>query len=113
MDEITVDGFFNVIHCSLQYMLENTDVSKASQDVLFEAKLELQVKYFHILFHLKPHTPSLSPPPLSLSLSLSLSFSLSLFLSLFLLSSSSLPPPPPPPPPHHSSLLIANAYTYK
>lgn len=43
VDEITVDGFFNIIHCSLQYMLENTDLSKVSQDVLFEAKLELQV----------------------------------------------------------------------
>jgi len=44
VDEITVDGFFNIIHCSLQYMLENTDVSRSNQDVLFEAKLELQVR---------------------------------------------------------------------
>lgn len=43
VDEITVDGFFNIVHCSLQYFLENTDALKASQDVLFEAKLELQV----------------------------------------------------------------------
>lgn len=43
VDEITVDGFFHIIHCSLQYLLENTDVAKMSQDVLFEAKLELQV----------------------------------------------------------------------
>ena len=49
VDEITVDGFFNIIHCSLQYLLENTDVAKANQDVLFEAKLELQVFYFLIL----------------------------------------------------------------
>ena len=47
VDEITVDGFFNIIHCSLQYFLENTDVSRANQDVLFEAKLELQVNIYH------------------------------------------------------------------
>ena len=50
VDEITVDGFFNIIHCSLQYMLENTDVSRPNQDVLFEAKLELQV---HIINRMK------------------------------------------------------------
>lgn len=50
VDEITVDGFFNIIHCSLQYMLENTDVSRASQDVLFEAKLELQVCWSMLQF---------------------------------------------------------------
>lgn len=49
VDESTVDGFFNIIHCSLQYMLDNTDVSKVSQDVLFEAKLELQVIASYIL----------------------------------------------------------------
>ena len=43
IDEITVDGFFHIIHCSLQYFLENTDASRPNQDVLFEAKLELQV----------------------------------------------------------------------
>ena len=43
VDEIVVDGFFNTIHCSLQYFLDNTDPSRANQDVLFEAKLELKV----------------------------------------------------------------------
>jgi len=43
IDEITVDGFFNIIHCSLQYLLENTDPAQPNQDVLFESKLELQV----------------------------------------------------------------------
>lgn len=42
IDEMVVDGFFNTIHCSLKFMLENTEVK---QDVtsLFEALLELQV----------------------------------------------------------------------
>ena len=38
---MVVDGFFNTIHCSLKFLLENTE----SKDLgaLFEAHLELQV----------------------------------------------------------------------
>ena len=42
VDEMIVDGFFNTIHCSLQYMLNNTDV-KLNPNPLYEARLELQV----------------------------------------------------------------------
>ncbi|XP_070187600.1 dynein beta chain, ciliary-like isoform X2 [Littorina saxatilis] len=42
VDEMIVDGFFNTIHCSLQYMLNNTD-SKTTAQPLYEARLELQV----------------------------------------------------------------------
>ena len=42
IDEMVVDGFFNTIHCSLKFMLENTEV-KQDADSLFEALLELQV----------------------------------------------------------------------
>ena len=41
VDEMIVDGFFNTIHCSLKFMLENTD-PKNNPDPLFEATLELQ-----------------------------------------------------------------------
>ncbi|XP_070581054.1 dynein beta chain, ciliary-like isoform X2 [Ptychodera flava] len=41
IDDMVVDGFFNCIHCSLNYLLDNTDVKTTSQ-ALFEAKLELQ-----------------------------------------------------------------------
>lgn len=41
LDEMVMDGFFNCIHCSLNYLLENTD-SKHNTTGLFEAKLELQ-----------------------------------------------------------------------
>ena len=47
VDEMIVDGFFNTIHCSLQYMLNNTD-TKLSPTPLSEARLELQVTFkFH------------------------------------------------------------------
>ncbi|XP_076453714.1 LOW QUALITY PROTEIN: dynein beta chain, ciliary-like [Babylonia areolata] len=42
VDEMIVDGFFNTIHCSLQYMLNESD-NKLSPNPLFEARLELQV----------------------------------------------------------------------
>lgn len=41
LDDMVLDGFFNCIHCSLNYLLENTD-SKHNTTGLFEAKLELQ-----------------------------------------------------------------------
>ncbi|KAK3091630.1 hypothetical protein FSP39_021358 [Pinctada imbricata] len=41
VDEMIVDGFFNTIHCSLKFLLENTDL-KSNPDPLFEAILELQ-----------------------------------------------------------------------
>ena len=42
VDEMVVDGFFNTIHCSLKYLLENTE-SREAPNALFEAALELQV----------------------------------------------------------------------
>ena len=41
LDDMVLDGFFNCIHCSLSYLLENTD-TKHNTAPLFEAKLELQ-----------------------------------------------------------------------
>lgn len=41
VDEMVVDGFFNTIHCSLKFLLENTEL-KGEVDPLFEALLELQ-----------------------------------------------------------------------
>ncbi|ETE67846.1 Dynein heavy chain 9, axonemal, partial [Ophiophagus hannah] len=40
IDEIILDGFFNVIECSLKYLLENTE-SKAGNAPLFKVQLEL------------------------------------------------------------------------
>lgn len=42
VDEMVVDGFFNTIHCSIKFLLDNTD-PKIEVDPLFEAQLELQV----------------------------------------------------------------------
>ncbi|KAJ8318719.1 LOW QUALITY PROTEIN: hypothetical protein KUTeg_003810 [Tegillarca granosa] len=42
VDEMIVDGYFNTIHCSLKFLLDNTD-SKNHLGSLFEAQLELQV----------------------------------------------------------------------
>nr|KAG5690881.1 hypothetical protein BaRGS_028913 [Batillaria attramentaria] len=42
VDEMIVDGFFNTIHCSLQFFLDNTDPKHVTLP-LFEARLELQV----------------------------------------------------------------------
>ena len=41
LDDMIVDGFFNAIHASLNYILENTD-TKTNVLAIFEAKLELQ-----------------------------------------------------------------------
>lgn len=41
LDDMVLDGFFNCIHCSLNYLLDNTDL-KHNSTSLFEAKLELQ-----------------------------------------------------------------------
>ena len=38
---MVVDGYFNAIHASLNYILENTD-QKTNSLPIFEAKLELQ-----------------------------------------------------------------------
>ena len=43
LDDIMVDGLFNCIHCSLRYLLENTDKEAATMIPLLEVKLELQV----------------------------------------------------------------------
>lgn len=42
VDEMVVDGFFSTIHCSLKFLLDNTE-GKTEQNPLFEAHLELQV----------------------------------------------------------------------
>ena len=44
LDDMVVDGFFNCIHTSLNYLLENSDV-KTCKSPLFEARMELQVKF--------------------------------------------------------------------
>ena len=36
LDDIVLDGFLNCIHCSLQYLLDNTN--KGRTDMLMEAK---------------------------------------------------------------------------
>ncbi|XP_071954573.1 dynein beta chain, ciliary-like [Antedon mediterranea] len=41
LDDMVVDGFFNCIHCSLNFLLENTNTKSLAP--LFEARLELQV----------------------------------------------------------------------
>ena len=41
VDEMIVEGFFNTIHCSLKFLLDNTD-PKNNPDGLFKAQLELQ-----------------------------------------------------------------------
>ena len=43
IDELILDGFFNAIHCSLAFLLENTDSTKPGLAPLLEAKLELQI----------------------------------------------------------------------
>ena len=43
LDDIVLDGFFNCLQCSLQYLLDNTDKEKSELLPLMEAKLELQV----------------------------------------------------------------------
>ena len=42
LDEIVMDGFFNCIFCSLQYLMENTDKEHQDNPALLECKLELQ-----------------------------------------------------------------------
>ena len=42
VDEMLVEGFFYNIHCSLNFLLENTE-TKATPDPIFQAQLELQV----------------------------------------------------------------------
>lgn len=46
LDDIVLDGFFNCVHCSLQYLLDNTDKGQAEMPPLLVAKLELQVLTF-------------------------------------------------------------------
>lgn len=42
LDDIILDGLFNCIHCSLQYLSENTTSTRESMPPLFDVKLELQ-----------------------------------------------------------------------
>ena len=44
LDDIIVDGLFNCIHCSLHYLLVNTDKEGGLVPPLLEVKLELQVR---------------------------------------------------------------------
>ncbi|XP_067320917.1 dynein axonemal heavy chain 9-like [Anolis sagrei] len=48
VDEMVLDGFFNVIECSLKYLLENTD-PKAGLAPLFKVQLDLSVP--EMVFH--------------------------------------------------------------
>ena len=41
VDEMIVDGFFNTIHCGIQFLMSNTELQQIH--ALFEAKLELHV----------------------------------------------------------------------
>lgn len=41
MDDLILDGFFEAVHCSLQYLLEQMDAAKEPLP-LMEVKLELQ-----------------------------------------------------------------------
>ena len=43
LDDIVLDGFFNCVQCSLQYLLDNTDKNCPDMPPLIQAKLELQV----------------------------------------------------------------------
>lgn len=43
LDRAVVEGLYKCVNCSLQYMLINTDRSKADLRPLLECKLELQV----------------------------------------------------------------------
>ncbi len=42
IDEIVLDGLFNCVQCSMQYILDNTVEDKAGMPPLLEVKLELQ-----------------------------------------------------------------------
>ena len=44
VDDIVLDGFFNCIHCSLQYLVVATGKDQSEAPPLLEAKLELQVR---------------------------------------------------------------------
>ncbi len=43
LDDVVLDGFFNCIQCSLQYLLANTSSDGGEMPPLLEAKLELQI----------------------------------------------------------------------
>ena len=42
LDELVLDGLFNCIQCSLQYLSDNTDKENSEMPPLLECKLELQ-----------------------------------------------------------------------
>lgn len=54
VDEMIVDGFFNTIHCSLKFLLDNT-VPRAESEPLFEAVLELQVSLMQLIGRWEEH----------------------------------------------------------
>lgn len=55
VDEMVVDGFFNVINCSIKYALDNTETKQ--KDALFEAKLELQAPEMNFIPSLDSGVP--------------------------------------------------------
>ena len=57
IDDIVLDGFFNCIQCSLQYLLDNTDKRSHDMPPLIQAKLELQVGCCRSLPPPPPHRP--------------------------------------------------------
>ena len=45
IDEMVVDSFFNIIQCSIKFLMENT-TPRPEPEPLFEACLELNVRSF-------------------------------------------------------------------
>jgi dynein heavy chain len=46
VDEMVVDGFFNTIHCSLKFLLDNTD-AKNHPDDLFKVRRNINKSKIH------------------------------------------------------------------
>ena len=47
LDDLILDGLYECVHCSLQYLLDNMNKEKSPEEMqpLMEAKFELQVMY--------------------------------------------------------------------
>ena len=57
LDEIVMDGLFNCVHCSLQYLLDNLNKDKPELPPLLETKLELQAPDLIFQPSLEPDEP--------------------------------------------------------
>lgn len=57
LDEVVMDGLFNCVHCSLQYLLDNLNKDKPDLPPLLETKLELQTPEFIFQPSLEPDEP--------------------------------------------------------